>query len=477
VPYLKMNPRSVRKVTREALKTRALIFAGIIVYLIQFEWMYRELISPAWAYLGLRYETPSSLATAIGWAGSLLPVLWMPLTLRRPSQAIYWLLYLTVYIPSMLVPYYLNLQPVSELAEISLYFLGGFALINMSFRIPLPVQIRMELRQKDFWVMFWLLYVTMTLVFMAALGSTLRLVSFAERYDLRLASRQVESGALVEYFRNWLAFCLNPFLLAMGCLRKRPTLFLAGVAGGILLYSSAAARAWLAGIFYIPVLYFALQGKRKGTYFGLRMVLFTCAMFLLPIVLHVAESPFEGIILDPFVIRNHVNSGAMTGLYAKFFSENPLTYGSQITGIDLLLKYPYSMPIPFLMGVYIADAPDSSANAHLWADGIASFGPVGVLILSILLAGVFFVLDFCCQHLDPVKVALVVGIHYANLSNVALSSSFFGGGLAFSIVLLMLMPRSLLEPAGQRKRRFPLYKLNRLPTASPSEMGIPSVGS
>jgi len=423
--------------------------------MILFRWIYREIISPEWSYLGYRYDALSLPVTAIGWAGSLLPVLWMPITLRRPSQALYWLLYLTVYIPSMLVPYYLDLQPVSDLVVISGYFLAGFAAIGMSFRIPLPPPIRQTIGRREFWIIFWFLYVVMTAIFLFAFGSSLRLVSFAERNEVRMAARLVEPGTVADYSRSWLALCLNPILMAVAWLRRRPTLFLIGAAGEILLYSSTAFRSWAITILYVPILYFALKGKSAS--FGLRMTVFTSSIFLLVPVLHVAESRFERDLSDDFVARIHVNSGFLTAEYAKFFSENPLTYGSQITGLNRLITYPYSIAIQYVIGDYLANNPELSANANIWADGIASFGPVGLLVISVVLAGIFFLLDFGCQHLDPAKTALIIGVHFVNLSNAALATSFVGGGLGFSIVLLMLMPRSVLELESTRVGRTRLH--------------------
>ena len=120
--------RALRKSAQTGRNKRLLIFLLVCAYLPMYAWTYREMISPIWAYMGFVYESPSWLGTLIGWAGSLIPVFWMPLALRRPSQAIYWLLYLTVYIPSMVTPYYLDLQPISELSLVSAFLFLGFAI-------------------------------------------------------------------------------------------------------------------------------------------------------------------------------------------------------------------------------------------------------------------------------------------------------------------------------------------------------------
>jgi hypothetical protein len=429
-----------------APKVRVKILLGVSTYILLFHWAYREMVAPVWGYIGFLYEPPSLLGAIVGWATSLMPVFWMPLALKRPSQAIYWLLYTTVYIPSQLVLYYLHLQPDSELLPISAYLLIGYASISVAFRIPIPAPLQSELTPPEFWGFFGLFYLSMTAVFLYMFGSSLRLVSFADRYELRFASRLVETNQLAEYSRSWLAYCLNPILLAVGWIKRRPLLYLMGSAGEILMYSSAAARAWLSDILYIPILYFALKGTESGKKsFGWRMIVFTCCMFILIIAMHMAEAPFEQDLTESFITRIHANPGAFTGQYAKFFSENPLTYGSQISGVNLFIRYPYALPIEYVMGEFIMGSSEASANANLWASGIASFGAPGVLIFSVVLGLVFYTLDYACQHHDPTKAAIVIGIHFLSLGNAALNTAFVGGGIAFSIVMMALMPRSLLS--------------------------------
>ena len=66
---------------------------------------------------------------------ALLPVAWMPMTVTRPSHLLYWLLYLTVYLPSVMVPFYLQLESMEAHVETACYFLAGLAVIGLA-RLP-----------------------------------------------------------------------------------------------------------------------------------------------------------------------------------------------------------------------------------------------------------------------------------------------------------------------------------------------------
>src|SRR2546425_85410 len=134
-------------------KTRLIMMLGVAVFLITFQWIYATLVSENWAYMAFTYTSPTILSFAIGWCASLLPTLWMPIELKRPSQLLYWLLYLTVYIPSMTVPYYRAAQTIGELLPVTLYLILGFFLVGMIYRFPLiPMPRPQPLSENAFWL-------------------------------------------------------------------------------------------------------------------------------------------------------------------------------------------------------------------------------------------------------------------------------------------------------------------------------------
>jgi len=428
------------------LSGRWAIFASVIAYVFLLTWIYREMISPRWAGYGFTYEDPETLASVVGWIGALLPAFWMPLAITRPSQALYWQLYLTVYLPSMFIPYYMASTPLSKLVPVTVYLFAGFALVGLQYRIPLRSMPVAHITTDQFWGVLAVSYMLTMGPYLIQYAPHLRLVSFTERYELRLADREVDSGILMGYCRNWLAFTLNPLLLSIGLLRRRPALFLMGAAGAVLLYASAASRAWLIVVAYLPMVYFAFR-KNDGKRFGLLMLFITNCLFLFIIGLELFGSSYGQDFSDLFAFRDHSVPGAFTEQYARFFETHPFTYWSHVKGINLLIQFPYEHTIPFEVGNFLSPGnTDLSANAHLWAtDGIAAIGPVGILVISFPLALVFYLLDCCTKRHAPWVSGLIVIMQYANLANIGLVSTVFGGGLLFTTFLLWLMPPSVGE--------------------------------
>src|SRR3954451_20024496 len=87
------------------LRSRAVMVLICILYVAAFVVVYRWVIVPVWGYEGFHFKATVSRA-AVSWALAALPSLWMPIELKRPSQVVYWLLYLLVLVPSCLVPTY-----------------------------------------------------------------------------------------------------------------------------------------------------------------------------------------------------------------------------------------------------------------------------------------------------------------------------------------------------------------------------------
>jgi hypothetical protein len=83
----------------EGMRQRALLAGGIIAYILFFERLYVSWLYPEFGYFGFDYNAPETGYLGLAWTLSLLPTLWMPRAIARPSQLAYWVLYLTVLIP------------------------------------------------------------------------------------------------------------------------------------------------------------------------------------------------------------------------------------------------------------------------------------------------------------------------------------------------------------------------------------------
>lgn len=128
--------------------------------------------------------------------------------------------------------------------------------------------------------------------------------------------------------------------------------------------------------------------------------------------------------------------------YYDFFLTHAWTLGSQITGLNWILHYPYDYNLPQTLGYYYYGTL-VTANANFWAqDGLASFGVIGLGLSSAIAALVFWILDSVTSGLSmKFLIPALVGI-FVSFSNVSLFTTLITGGLGFFILACVLMPRA-----------------------------------
>lgn len=433
------------------LNRRRLIFCDVL-YLFLFNYVYIAIVTKRWAYAGFTFEWPPLQSILVASVLGLLPMVWMPNRITRPSQVLYWILYAIVYIPSLYLPHYLNRQSSSDLYLLNLAFFVSFYILGLVYRVPLRKISGPKLSKRAWWAFIAVTGGILYLAVMAVYGGRLQLAGLYN-IELRLASRSLDTAFFTGYGQIWLANVINPMLMALGLFRKKPLLFLLGAAGQILLFMTVAAKAWLLSIVLLPLIFLVLN-TRKGK-IGLRFMIGTSGLLLGTIILKIYNSPFSSSVQDLIGFRLFSDPGFATAVYSDFFSKNLWTHWSHLKGISALVKYPYDLSINYLIGNYLGSI-QNSANAHAWAtDGIAAMGITGVLVVGLLMGTIFYIFDCAAIGIDPRLSGLSIAMHGIALSNLSLVSSCFGGGIFFNMILFWLMPRHAGSPGYKPDRKLP----------------------
>lgn len=443
-------------------RARVCLVAGVIAFVGLFQLVYLIWLYPVFGYYGFNNIDPTWRYLLIAWIFSIFPALWMPIKLTRPSQLIYWVLYLTVFIPSMFVPLYNGLEGTSETLMLMATLFLGLAIVGLTYLCPvIPFQSR-GLSRSGFWKMFRVLALGLVLWVMATFRGHLHIVSFWDVYDLRFAADDLMEGSLVHYAVMWLSAVIGPFFLALGLHQKRPFIFLAGVSTEMLVYSATAAKSALLSIPIVLLFYFVLRCRQ--TLFGIK---FTGGCVLLFVSLFLVRSLDNGLVtwaLSLVLMRTFGNSGLMTSWYSDFFQRNPVTHYSHVTGVNWIWPYAYANPLGIEVGSYYSGDPTLDANAHFWAtDGLAAWGLPGILLVSALCALVFQFLDSAAQKHDVRFTAILVSFAAINLANVSLFTTLLSGGLGMLMAVLIAMPREITTNAALRRTQLAIKSTRILP--------------
>ena len=439
-------------VDRTLLLQRAVLVLCVLAYVKCFQWMYVEYLYPTWGYFGFDYNPPGTSYLCLAWVLSIAPSLWMPMRLTRPSQLAYWVLYITVIIPSMFVPLYAGMNPSTDISLLMLILFAGFAIVGSSYLLPRFHVGKLKIPKQLFWMVLGSVGLYLTVWLLIVFRGHLQFVSFGAVYELREDANDVAEGSLVNYAFMLLSGAINPFLMAYGLYFKRRWLFFAGALGQVLIYSVGGTKGSILSIVFILGIHLAMKWKR------LPFALILAAGSLL-ILAGTALSTrftgtgdvsfFGGIAQFVILMRTLSVNGLLTAQYFDFFQRNPLTHFSHIHGVNWFVHYPYSSPVGQEIGLAYAGTTDLDATAHFWAtDGIGGFGLPGILVVSVACALVFWILDSVSQRHDPRLAALVTAYAAYNLANISIFTSLLSGGLALLIFVLYVMPSAGLKQSG-----------------------------
>jgi hypothetical protein len=448
-------------------KERTYLILSSLAYIICLHFVYIYYLSTELTNFGFLYQPQAPAYVVLAWILSLAPAFWMPLHLTRSSHLAYWILYIVVLIPSILIPVYVGTMIPRETLTLIVTMFAGFAIVGLNYQFPLFRIHNRVLYPKTFMkVIFGFFLVCATWMFYVY-HNTLNIVAFNAVYDVRFAADDLMQSSYVNYAGMLLSGAIDPFLMAWGLCCKRPMLFAAGALGQLLVYASWSTKGSLTSILFVGTFYLLMRGNRRR--FGVKLTVSLVILFSALFGMYIAQS--GGDLILSFIMflvfgRTFTIQGLLTAQYYDFFQHNPVTHYATVNGISLFVPNPYSRAIGIEVGNAVSGDPMYDAIAHFWAsDGIAAWGLPGVLLISILCAFVFWVLDSAAQRHDPRFGALVICYAAYNLANIPLFTSLFSGGLGALALWLYLMP-------PQSSAADPLYSTSGYSSIMPRSFSV-----
>lgn len=421
---------------------RLLLLGAICLYCAVFLSTYRFVLYPRFGYFGAGFNF--HLGVDLWLLVVLLivvPGACLPTRLDNPSNFLLWVLYFVVYAPAIILAFHSSrpLLPDPQRVRLAATLFAGFSLILAAQWlvprvalsppiIPLPV----------FWLLWLALAAACAGYLAVTLGSSARLLSLADVYlqrDTAVAALAATGSRFGGYAFAWMNGLVLPMLYAIGSFTRRWLLCVLAIAGYAMLFSVWGGKASL----FTPVallgltLVLRLPRRHMATLVCLSM---TC-LLLLPLVWF-GDGLFVSLIREWMVAlihqRTFTSSALLITQYLDFFDLNQLTLGSHVSGINTFVMYPYERDIPRTIGLHYYGGP-VTANVNFWAqDGIAAFGLPGVVLMSIVCSGVFWLIDVAARHLDSRFVVLCLCYTATNFSDTGLFTTLVTGGLFLLIV-------------------------------------------
>ncbi|OGQ17267.1 MAG: hypothetical protein A2138_17690 [Deltaproteobacteria bacterium RBG_16_71_12] len=256
----------------------------------------------------------------------------------------------------------------------------------------------------------------------------LRIVSFADVYDLRGETADVGGGPAIAYLSMWLPYAFVPYLMARWLLdRTRTTSLVVALAGCLLMYASTGSKAAL----LLPVILIGLNRVLVSRWDPLSAMLGSLTVV---VVLIVALFPDEGILMwvkSILLMRIFATAGWTFATYYDYFSSNGHTYYTHIGPVNALTDaYPYGEhSMGQLIGLEYNGTDEVNYNAGFWAsDGVGALGIAGLPLVTLALCLVLYAVNRLASGYSSRFVTLWLCGFWLALLNVPLTTALLSGG-------------------------------------------------
>jgi hypothetical protein len=427
----------------------------VAAYYTAFQVSYREFLEPAHGYFGFSLNFVPFEHQVLCWAAVMIPALWAPLSVRRPSQVLFLLQYFVLFIPATVIVYHAGRPQLApqEAASLVVAMFTGLTIWQASFLLPLLRLERTRLAPGLFWSLFGAVTLLCLGLVASVLGTNFRLANLIDIYDVRFAAAErlgSASGQAANYAQGWLLGFFLPLTLAVGTLLGRRTLVVAAVFGYVFLFGVAGAKsALIAAPLLLGLAAWSRAQSGPGTH---KLVLALMAALLFPAIFRVFGTLGEFLELW-YVTLVHSRIFGIPQLlmaqYLEYFGQHPYTYWSHVHGIDVLVAYPFDLDVPRVLGAYYY-GPDVGSNAGMWAqDGIAGLGLAGIPLVSFVAAAFLWFFDSVARGLPLPLTIVSVGFIAITFTNTSFATTLVSGGALLLLVALWFMPPPARPPAPQ----------------------------
>lgn len=368
---------------------------------------------------------------------AILPGLWLPIELKRPSQVAYWFLYLMAINPTMWLPIQVIRQSPENAWPFSLCILVAFALLALPYSRPVPVLPRIQVEP-----IFYngaVLAVTLGLVGLVISITGLSFsISLADVYDRRAAAREAApKGGGLAYFSGTLGSCMAPISFALGTVNRSFWLTGAGLLGLLTIFSFSGQKSVLFTPFLMLLVLWLV--RKKGKDFGPWLVWLATG---LTVICYVEPLIFGSMIVtSAFTHRLVFTPGMLHNFYWDFFTRNDHIYLADSVFSPFLVS-PYDRNVGPLMGKELYQSDWMNATTGIWGHGYAHFGYLGVIFASVFALLIFTLIDSSTRQRNLTVGAMIMALFGIFWANAALHTSLISNGIILTVLLAYLMPLS-----------------------------------
>jgi hypothetical protein len=405
-------------------------------------------VSPEYAYAGFVDMEPSQLFLVLTYALIVAPVLNFNPRWEAPSTYGATLIYALCYIPIQLLIVFMWERPEAEMIWAQVLLCASMTVILRASTLgqssrgapyaDAGISNEFGLSPPIIFLIHSLTIVATTIL-IVFYGRSMRLVAPEYIYDLRFETGQQNYGPFVNYPISWLIYVCLPFYYTRGILYNRLWDIAIGAVISLLLYAAAGFK--IAALMGILIWGLNLMFGPPRTF--LLRIFVVLGLLVMTLALIPSDDPDDPIrAVKGLVYVRVLGLGGWEAVkYYDFFTTNGLTYYSHIGPINAMTgDYPYgTLSLGQAIGLQYANSEEANFNASFWSsDGFAALGLAGIPVITIVLCGVWYMLNRGTGKIATRFVVLWLAGFWSTLLNTPLTTSLLSGGGLIVVSLLGL---------------------------------------
>lgn len=432
-----MLDRVIIRLSRINFIFLVLLFRGLL------DLAYHTLVTPYYAYQGFVLKPGPTSLIFLSYLLVVVTASTVPMESTSPSKFMIGFLYLVSYVPATSLLAFGGF-PVTPTLWLTLIFVLLFHLSKINLISKLDFSFS---KSSEFlFLLVFGLYIFFFLILIAKYSFKLP-TSILNVYGTREEYKQSLTGEsrLIGYALIWLGNIVIPFIAAWGLINRKMInkIIIVSIAifSQLEVFAIAGFKSHLFAIIFIAWILAGVRFFRKNLLrytvlsFSILVIIAGVVDYSRPSNLPVMSATFtQRIFFDPALLYNR---------YYQFFSQNPKTYLAESFPFSRLIKYPYNLSTPRLIGDFFYPFwKQPSANANMWADAYANFGVVGMFSFTLLFWLLINVINSISEGKNIYLVYVLIAMPLFSLTNVGLPTTMLTNGMLLSLVLLMLLPQA-----------------------------------
>jgi hypothetical protein len=438
--------RSLSRLPTSGATPHILRALAILAYVVLLHWTYVSFVAPTFGYQNMGYRTPVGWMYVLMIAAVVALGLIHPGAIRKPSDAVVWLLFLLTTAPTMLVPQLTPFLPSGLAFRFGVAVGTGWLCVLVLLRwgstrrvfVPAPL-LRLRAHSSErVWVGGLLLIaLSAAIVTLLLPGVAYRVVGFGDVQKVRIQYRLAIAAipAFVPYLLLNAVYVVNPTLIAYGWMRRKWWLLAIGCAGQVLNYSVTGYKTVALSVVAVVMVAWVLQRLPTVPGTGFAMVIVVGMAFALAAFLAVGYASAA----TYFTTRSMIVPGNVAAAHVFLFSSMDPLYWSQAF-MGRFIHYPFSAQPAYIVGYFLSGSRDNDANVNMFGDGYISARYAGIALECLILTILLLVLDRASEGKAPQLVLPIMLGPAFLLANVNVFTSLLTSGFALAIVVIFFAP-------------------------------------